>query len=180
MSAYHSQREGWAERATAGAGLSLGTWKCSFSALDSCCREKPPLLRTDEWGVWSARRGKEYGWLAMFAWNKIIMIRLNHILRAYCPSKTLVPGCRHVVPKVAKSKVGDFSYQVSLLWKQLPATVREADTLSMLKSILKIETNPFLEQPYLRASQCTVCRLQRHSSPMKSWHLMVPHCRRNM
>ena len=44
-----------------------------------------------------------------------------------------------VVPKVSKSRMGAraFSYQAPLLWNQLPIWVREADTLSSFKSMLK-------------------------------------------
>ena len=52
-----------------------------------------------------------------------------------------------VVPRVSKSTVGAraFSYQAPILWNQLPANIKECDTVSTFKTKLKTF---FFEQAY--------------------------------
>ena len=56
-----------------------------------------------------------------------------------------------VVPRVAKSTVGAkaFSYQAPVLWNQLPAKIKECDTVSTFKIRLKTF---FFEQAYGQAN----------------------------
>ena len=66
---------------------------------------------------------------------------LRELIVPYYPTRTLPSENAGllVVPKVSKSRSGAraFSYQAPLLWNHLPATVREADTVSTFKTRLK-------------------------------------------
>uniref|UniRef100_A0A665UBY4 Reverse transcriptase domain-containing protein n=1 Tax=Echeneis naucrates TaxID=173247 RepID=A0A665UBY4_ECHNA len=66
---------------------------------------------------------------------------LRELIVPYYPSRPLrsLDGGLLVVPRVSKSKSGgrSFSYQAPLLWNQLPASVRGADSLVIFKTRLK-------------------------------------------
>uniref|UniRef100_A0A665ULH4 Reverse transcriptase domain-containing protein n=1 Tax=Echeneis naucrates TaxID=173247 RepID=A0A665ULH4_ECHNA len=72
---------------------------------------------------------------------KILLLTYKALNVPYCPSRPLrsLDGGLLVVPRVSKSKSGgrSFSYQASLLWNQLPASVRGADSLVIFKTRLK-------------------------------------------
>ena len=66
---------------------------------------------------------------------------LRDALVLYHPNRTLRSQNAGllVVPRVCKSTVGAraFSYQAPVLWNQLPANIKEADTVSTFKVRLK-------------------------------------------
>ncbi|XP_037607481.1 uncharacterized protein LOC119477468 [Sebastes umbrosus] len=66
---------------------------------------------------------------------------LKELIVPYYPTRALRSQNAGLleVPRVSKSRMGAraFSYQVPLLWNQLPVSVREADTLSTFKSRFK-------------------------------------------
>lgn len=66
---------------------------------------------------------------------------LKELIKPYNPTRALRSQNAGllVVPRVSKSRTGAraFSYQAPFLWNQLPALVREADTVSTFKSRLK-------------------------------------------
>ena len=66
---------------------------------------------------------------------------------------------RVVIPRISKSTIGGraFCYRVPLLWKNLPASVREADTLFTIKSRLRY---PIVMN---NASKPGTCRNIRHT-----------------
>nr|XP_054591206.1 uncharacterized protein LOC129155077 [Nothobranchius furzeri] len=66
---------------------------------------------------------------------------ISDLIVPYVPNRALRSQTAGllVVPRISKIRMGgrSFSYQASLLWNQLPALVREADTLSTFKNRLK-------------------------------------------
>uniref|UniRef100_A0A8C6L998 Reverse transcriptase domain-containing protein n=1 Tax=Nothobranchius furzeri TaxID=105023 RepID=A0A8C6L998_NOTFU len=66
---------------------------------------------------------------------------ISNLIVPYVPNRALRSQTAGllVVPRISKIRMGgrSFSYQAPLLWNQLPALVREADTLSTFKNRLK-------------------------------------------
>uniref|UniRef100_A0A8C6KA24 Reverse transcriptase domain-containing protein n=1 Tax=Nothobranchius furzeri TaxID=105023 RepID=A0A8C6KA24_NOTFU len=66
---------------------------------------------------------------------------ISDLIVPYVPNRALRSQTAGllVVPRISKIRMGgrSFSYQAPLLWNQLPALVREADTLSTFKNRLK-------------------------------------------
>ncbi|XP_070400467.1 uncharacterized protein, partial [Nothobranchius furzeri] len=66
---------------------------------------------------------------------------ISDLIVPYVPNRALRSQTAGllVVPRISKLRMGgrSFSYQAPLLWNQLPALVREADTLSTFKNRLK-------------------------------------------
>ena len=99
-------------------------------------------------------------------------IRFNFIFIAHCTStetskcslasyqcSPYQSACLLIIPRISKSTIGGraFCYPVPLLWKNLPASVREADTLSTIKSRLRY---PIVMN---NASKPGTCRNIRHT-----------------
>ncbi|WP_438638150.1 hypothetical protein, partial [Paraclostridium dentum] len=72
--------------------------------------------------------------LSYKAWNGQAPSYIEDLIVPYHPSRSLRSQNAGllVVPRISKVRMGGraFSYQAPLLWNQLPAQIREADTLS--------------------------------------------------
>src|SRR4029434_7226739 len=79
------------------------------------------------------------------ALNDLAPNYLKELVVPYCPPRPLRSRSAGllVIPRISKTTVGAraFSYRAPLLWNNLPASIREADTLPIFKSRLK--TFPF-------------------------------------
>ncbi|XP_054860077.1 uncharacterized protein LOC129347328 [Amphiprion ocellaris] len=100
-----------------------------------------PILVSLQWLPVKSRIEFKILLLTYKALNNQSLSYLKDLIVPYYPSRTLRSQTAGllVVPRISKSRMGSraFSYQVPLLWNQLPVWVREADTLSTFKTRLK-------------------------------------------
>ena len=100
-----------------------------------------PALRSLHWLPVEYRVKFKVLLLTYKAVNGIAPTYLQDAIVSYQPKRALRSQTAGllVTPRVSKTTVGRraFSYQAPVLWNQLPAHVREADTVSSFKTRLK-------------------------------------------
>ena len=100
-----------------------------------------PVLKSLHWLPMRQRIEFKVLLLAYKSLNNQAPTYLKELIVPYCPNRPLRSGTARLlaVPRINKSKMGarTFCYQAPLLWNQLPTLIREADSLSNFKTLLK-------------------------------------------
>ena len=100
-----------------------------------------PVLASLHWLPVKSRIDFKVLLLTYKALNDLAPNYLKELVVPYCPPRPLRSQSAGllVIPRISKTTVGGraFSYRAPLLWNNLPASIRDADTLPIFKSRLK-------------------------------------------
>src|SRR4029434_1284164 len=100
-----------------------------------------PVLASLHWLPVKSRIDFKVLLLTYKALNDLAPNYLKELVVPYCPLRPLCSQSAGllVIPRISKTTVGGraFSYRAPLLWNNLPASIRNADTLPIFKSRLK-------------------------------------------
>src|SRR4029434_8829313 len=100
-----------------------------------------PVLASLHWLPVKSRIDCKVLLLTCKALNGFAPNYLKELAVPYCPPRPIHSQSAGllVIPRISKPTVGGraFSYRAPLLWNNLPASIRDADTLPIFKSRLK-------------------------------------------